>query len=61
MKTEDKKVLKEKLIQSIKESESIMPTIAEEWVKEGIVKGIVKGRVEGRVEGKVEDYFDFRD
>lgn len=54
MKTDDKKILKKRLIESIKKDENIMPTIAEEWVKEGEVKGEIKGRVEGRVEGKLE-------
>jgi hypothetical protein len=34
--------------------ESIMPTIAEQWIEEGRAEGLLAGKLEGRLEGKLE-------
>ncbi|MBD3314363.1 MAG: hypothetical protein GF344_01135, partial [Chitinivibrionales bacterium] len=43
------------VVKSIKESEGIMPTIAQKWVEEGFEKGVEKGIELGVDKGKIID------
>jgi predicted transposase/invertase (TIGR01784 family) len=48
---EKKEHLKEEILKVLKKGDSLMSTIAEEWVKEGKLEG----KIEGKIEGKEED------
>ncbi|MEI7702240.1 MAG: Rpn family recombination-promoting nuclease/putative transposase [Planctomycetia bacterium] len=40
--------------------ESIMPTIAEQWIEEGRAEGLLAGKLEGRLEGRLEGKLEGR-